>query len=152
MLIICKSCQQQLNLPDERVPPRPFVLTCPSCKTRQQVDPATDAVATGSRPLAALGDTGSRPAMSPRDTGSRPAMGTTDTGSRGIFEEPTEPAPGSRAEAPPLTIGPDGFVAVPALRPHDAQLLAALPREVVITNLAGGPTHQLAAGLQLLGF
>lgn len=39
MLITCQSCGKQLQLPDEKVPPRPFFLTCPGCKERQQVDP-----------------------------------------------------------------------------------------------------------------
>lgn len=40
MLITCTNCQKALNLADDKIPSRPFVLSCPSCNHRQQVDPA----------------------------------------------------------------------------------------------------------------
>ncbi|HEX9734739.1 MAG TPA: zinc-ribbon domain-containing protein [Thermoanaerobaculia bacterium] len=40
MKITCSHCQRTLSLPDEKVPARPFAVTCPGCQARVQVDPS----------------------------------------------------------------------------------------------------------------
>lgn len=57
MLITCTSCQKALSLADDKVPSRPFVLTCPSCQHRQQIDPSTQ-LDMASLPLADEGEGG----------------------------------------------------------------------------------------------
>ena len=44
MLIACQHCRKQLNLPDEKIPDRPFAINCPNCKQRLQIDPANPPV------------------------------------------------------------------------------------------------------------
>ncbi len=52
MLITCSNCQKALNLADDKIPSRPFVLSCPSCNHRQQVDPV-NLPTTGTPPTSA---------------------------------------------------------------------------------------------------
>lgn len=40
MRIVCDLCQTPLNVPDGKIPDRPFTMTCPVCKGRFHVDPA----------------------------------------------------------------------------------------------------------------
>lgn len=52
MKIACPSCQRQLHLPDDKVPARPFAVTCPACKGRIEVDPARQTGAASAAPAA----------------------------------------------------------------------------------------------------
>lgn len=40
MQVTCDHCRRTITLPDEKVPAKPFSLTCPGCQSRIQVDPA----------------------------------------------------------------------------------------------------------------
>jgi hypothetical protein len=39
MRVVCEHCGRQLNLPDDKVPDRPFTMTCPGCKGKLHIDP-----------------------------------------------------------------------------------------------------------------
>lgn len=40
MRVVCEHCGKPLNLPDDRIPDRPFTVACPACKGKLHIDPA----------------------------------------------------------------------------------------------------------------
>lgn len=77
MRVVCEHCARPLNLPDDKVPDRPFSMTCPYCKGRLAIDPAAvaalEAPAAPAAPPAepVWSPSGAAPRhRSPHDTGS----------------------------------------------------------------------------------
>ncbi len=50
MRVVCEHCGKPLNLPDDKVPDRPFTMTCPACKGRLHIDPNAGGEASATKP------------------------------------------------------------------------------------------------------
>ena len=125
MQITCTGCRRQLNLPDEKVPAKPFALTCPACKSRIHVDPAAPQTPGPPAPPAGAGSAAPAPAGAGTETSS-PVAGASQAGS---------------ADFEPL----------PPLRDLDKELLGEIYPVSAIACLTAAPAGRFEAGLRLLG-
>ncbi|MEM9597038.1 MAG: zinc-ribbon domain-containing protein [Acidobacteriota bacterium] len=124
MRITCHSCGKQIDIPDEKVPDRPFSLACPACAERIAVDPTQMAAPAAAPPV---------PETAGPGAGSPPAAGN---------------APAD--EAAPRDSG-GGNESLAPLRPSDRKLLADLPALAYVVQLGSTLPPNLDDALRHLG-
>lgn len=138
MRISCTHCGKNLGIPDDKVPAKPFALTCPSCQKRFRVDPAEQE--RGTAPAAAAEAPAGAPAepVGPPGPPQEPP-GAAAPGSEELKQEQEE-------EAPPPPDRP-----LPRLRPQEASLLASIESLAYVVNLGVPPEPRIATALEQLG-
>ncbi len=95
MLIACEHCHKQLNLPDEKIPDRPFAIKCIHCKQRLQIDPANPPTPQAAAPPPQAAPPAAAPAPPAAPTGTTAPMAAQ-------LAAPAAPWAGQFKRLPPL--------------------------------------------------
>lgn len=154
MLVVCDACQKQINLPDEKVPPRAFAFTCPNCKNKIKVDPTQQS---GAIPTVAP-----TPAEVPQPepvpeapAGNEMSFGSMDDGSSAVVPPPDMATPSAAPVAPAAaapSVTPASGDGLPALRPHEETLMAGMSPLALILEIGVPNDPTLSTDLAKVGF
>ena len=138
MRIVCEHCAKPLNLPDDKIPDRPFTMTCPACKGRLHIDPSR------------LEDPGDETrAVHPEPPASQPAPSFAPPPAAAAATEPVWSPSGSHRQRSPHDTG--SLTRITPLSPADQQLLDHSPPIALVVSLGLPPAPELTELLQLIG-
>ncbi len=141
MLVVCEHCSKPLNLPDEKVPDRPFTMTCPACKGKLHIDPTAVAGESLGDETRAVFPEAAAPAWP-----AAPA-GPTATPATAPRAEPNWASP-ARPRSPHDT---GSMTRLTAISPADQLLLEHFPPVALVANLEMPPAPELTELLQMVG-
>lgn len=134
MRVVCEHCGRQLNLPDDKVPDRPFTMTCPGCKGKLHIDP--NAVA------------GEDPGEETRNAYPEAAPPAAAPPSARAAEQVWSPNGATRRKSPHDT---GSLTRLTALAPADQQLLDRASPLALVVSLGLPPAPELTELLQAVG-
>lgn len=135
MRVVCEHCGRQLNLPDDKVPDRPFTMTCPGCKGKLHIDPKAVA--------------GEDPGDETRDVYPEPApSAVAPSPATAAGEQAWSPNGAARPRSPHDT---GSLTRLTALAPADQQLLDRASPLALVVSLGLPPAPELTELLQVVG-
>lgn len=146
MRVVCEHCGKPLNLPDDKVPDRPFSMTCPACKGRLHIDPKAVPEDPGDETRAISPEAAAAAASwltpAPPQFG---APGPAPAGAEQVWS-PSGAAPRHRS---PLDTG--SLKRLTPLSPAEEQLLEHFPPIALVASLGLPPAPELTEMLQAIG-
>lgn len=141
MKVVCEHCGKPLNLPDDKIPDRPFTVACPACKGRLHIDPA------------AYEDPGDATrAVVPEAAPNWPAAAPAAAPAPATFSPPAPAEPvfgtSSRPRSPHDT---GSLTRITPLTPADQALLEHFPPVALVASLGLPPAPELTELLRAIG-
>ncbi len=150
MRVTCEHCGKQLNLPDDKVPDRPFTMTCPACKGRLHIDPTAAGHDPGDETRSLAPEAASWLAPSPPPQFGAPAPATPSVAPAAATAEPVWSPSGAAARyRSPHDTG--SLKRLTPLSPAEQALLEHFPPTAVVVSLGLPPAPELTELLQAIG-
>lgn len=142
MRVVCEHCGKPLNLPDDKIPDRPFTVSCPACKGRLHIDPAAYEDP-GDATRAVYNDPSAGwPAAPAFPAAAAPAFPVAAATAEPVF------GGGARPRSPHDT---GSFSRLTALSPADQALIEHFPPVALIASLGLPPAPEMTELLRSIG-